>query len=36
MENFQYGYEYIIIDNNSNDKTIPIIKKNAEKERINS
>jgi polyisoprenyl-phosphate glycosyltransferase len=33
MNNFDYDYEHIIIDNNSDDKTISIIKKIAEKDK---
>jgi len=33
MQNFEYDYEHIIIDNNSTDKTIPIIKKIAETDK---
>ena len=33
MKNFSYDYEHIVIDNNSTDKTIPIIKKIAETDK---
>ena len=33
MKKHNYDYEHIIIDNSSEDKTIPIIKKIAEKDK---
>ena len=33
MKKYNYDYEHIIIDNNSDDNTIPLIKKIAEKDR---